>query len=292
MSFMKSNGGSGIGDDCAGYPSNTICSIRLKLIVVIPAFNEEGSLGHVIARVPRRFSPLVDVEVLVVNDGSMDQTEEIAKAAGCDHIVAFLRNRGLGAAVREGLREAYRLGADLAIMIDADDEYPADYIPQIVEPILAGRADYVLASRFKRRVKGMKLYRRVGNVCFTLLQILLLRRWISDGQTGFRAFSRAVLRDLEIIHDYNYAQVMTMNIVRKGYRITEIDIPYKVRETGESFITFRGYMTNVLPAIWLEFRRKQVKLPILSMDNKQVQPEWYTEVSMQEEIDLFRRWSR
>lgn len=226
-----------------------------KLLIVIPAYNEEASIGQVIAKVPRNFSPQVNTEILVVNDGSQDRTVEMAEQAGCDYLITFDHNRGLGAAVREGLREAYCLGADLAVMIDADDEYPADQIPRVVAPILADRADYVLASRFKRKVRGMKLHRRIGNFCFTLLQVVLLRQWITDGQTGMRAFSRSVLRDLEIIHDYNYAQVMTMNIVRQGYRLSEVDIPYKVRRTGESFITFRGYLGHVIPAIWKEWRR-------------------------------------
>lgn len=225
-----------------------------KLIIVIPAFNEEASIGEVITKVPRKFRQDVHVEVLVVNDGSIDQTVEVALAAGADHILTYERNKGLGAAVREGMRKAYELGADLAVMIDADNEYPADHIPRVVAPILAGQADYVLASRFLRRVRGMKLYRRMGNYFFTFLQILLLRTWITDGQTGFRAFTRNVLRDMEIIHDYNYAQVMTINILRQGYRLCEVDIPYQVRQTGESFITYR-YVTNVFPAIWRELRR-------------------------------------
>ncbi|GEN34991.1 glycosyltransferase family 2 protein [Aneurinibacillus danicus] len=229
-----------------------------KLIVVIPAFNEEASLGTVIGKVPRSFNPQLTVEVLVVDDGSTDRTVEVAERAGADHILSFSRNRGLGAAVREGLKEAYRLAADLAVMIDADDEYPAEHIPRVVVPILTDAADYVLASRFRRRVRGMKLYRRLGNYFFTALQSVLLRTWITDGQTGFRAFSRSVLRDMDILHDYNYAQVMTMNIVRQGYRLAEIDIPYKVRETGQSFITFR-YLLHVFPAIWREWRRKDIK---------------------------------
>ncbi|MED0669486.1 glycosyltransferase family 2 protein [Aneurinibacillus aneurinilyticus] len=229
-----------------------------KLIIVIPAFNEEASLGTVIGKIPRAFDSQVRVEVLVVDDGSVDNTVEVAERAGAEHILSFPHNRGLGAAVREGLKEAYRLGADAAIMIDADDEYPAEHIPRVVEPVFTGKADYVLASRFRRRVRGMKLYRRLGNYFFTALQTVLLRTWITDGQTGFRAFSRPVLRDMDILHDYNYAQVMTINIVCQGYRLAEVDIPYKVRETGESFITFR-YLAHVFPAIWREWRRSIVK---------------------------------
>ncbi|WP_052475858.1 glycosyltransferase family 2 protein [Cohnella kolymensis] len=228
----------------------------LKLIVVIPALNEESSVGQVIRKVPRAFNPEVDVQVLVVNDGSTDRTPDVSFLEGADYVISSPERRGLGAAVREGLREAYRLGADVAVMIDADDEYPADHIPQVVEPVLTGSADYVLASRFAGRIQGMKLHRRLGNYTFTLLQMMLLRRKITDGQTGLRAFSRAALQRLDIIHDYNYAQVMTLNLVRQGFRMAEVPIPYKTRTTGTSFIRFWPYMSRVLPAIVREMARK------------------------------------
>lgn len=228
-----------------------------KLIVVIPALNEADSIHKVINKIPRQFDPHLTVEVLVVDDGSTDDTITVARQAGAEHVLSFKKNRGLGAAVREGLREAYQLGADFAVMIDADDEYPAEFIPQAIAPIQQGESDYVLASRFAGTIRGMRLNRRLGNYMFTLLQIILLRKRITDGQTGFRAFSRAVLRDMDIIHDYNYAQVMTLNIVRQGYRLAEVPIPYKVRTTGSSFIRFWPYMSKVLPAIIREMSRKQ-----------------------------------
>lgn len=238
-----------------------------KLIVVIPALNEEASIGTVIRKVPRHFDPGIDVEVLVVNDGSTDRTEDRAFEAGADYVLTFPGRRGLGAAVRTGLKKACGLGADYAVMIDADDEYPADYIPQAVQPIRKGRADYVLASRFAGRISGMKTHRRLGNYMFTLLQMILLGKIITDGQTGFRAFSREVLEKMDIIHDYNYAQVMTLNIVRQGFRMAEVPIPYKVRTTGTSFIRFWPYMRRVLPAIAAEMKRKP-EVPRLHDDDR------------------------
>lgn len=234
----------------------------MKVIVFIPALNEEDSIAHVIQKVPRHFHPNVTVEVLVIDDGSTDRTVAVAKEAGADHIVSFAKNGGLGAAVRAGLQESYHLGADISVMIDADDEYPADEIPNILEPIFAGKADYTMGSRFRGTIRGMKLHRRLGNYCFTMLQCLLLRKWIRDGQSGMRAFSRQAMEHGEIIHDYNYAQVITLNLVRKGFRVQEVPITYKVRKTGESFISFRKYMTRVFPAIWKEMTRPIEKVTI------------------------------
>lgn len=225
------------------------------LYIVIPARNEEGAIGEVIRKVPRDFRPDVAVKVLVVDDGSTDRTVPVALAAGADEIYTMPANTGLGAAVRAGLREAYQRGADLAVMIDADNEYPAEQIPELVEPLFAEQADYVMGSRFMGTIKGMKWHRRLGNYFFTAVQMILLRRFIYDGQSGMRAFTREALADLEIIHDYNYAQVMTLNLVRKGYRLQEIPIRYQVRTTGTSFIRFGAYISKVFPAIWREMRR-------------------------------------
>ncbi|TXK87521.1 glycosyltransferase family 2 protein, partial [Parageobacillus sp. SY1] len=109
---------------------------------------------------------------------------------------------------------------------------------------------------------GMKWHRRLGNYFFTFLQSLLLRTWIYDGQSGMRAFSRQAMEHAEIIHDYNYAQVITLNLVRKGFRVKEVPIRYQVRTTGQSFIKFRAYVTAVIPAIWKEMRRPVKKVVI------------------------------
>ncbi|WP_219834447.1 glycosyltransferase family 2 protein [Paenibacillus sp. R14(2021)] len=229
--------------------------MKKKLVVFLPAHNEELNIKQVIARIPREMGGGWQVEVLVIDDGSTDATVEEARAAGAEHIVSFAANRGLGAAVREGLAGCVRLGADIGLMIDADNEYPAEEIPNVIAPIREGRADYTMGSRFKGTISGMKLHRRIGNVCFTLLQVLLLRRMIWDGQSGMRGFSREAMEHAEIIHDYNYAQVLTLNLLRQGFVMEEVPITYQVRVYGQSFIKFRKYVGSVLPAIWKEMRR-------------------------------------
>lgn len=235
---------------------------KQKVIVFLPAYNEEESIAKVISGIPRDFHPMVEVEALIIDDGSKDKTVDEAKAAGAEHIVRHGINRGLGAAVRTGLKESYSRGADIAVMIDADGEYPAAEIPELIQPILDGKADYTMGSRFLGTIKGMKLHRRLGNYCFTILQCLLLRKLIFDGQSGMRAFSRQAAEHAEIIHDYNYAQVLTLNLVRKGFRVQEVPINYNVRSAGTSFITFKGYMSSVFPAIVKEMRRPVKKVKI------------------------------
>ncbi|MEV5030652.1 glycosyltransferase family 2 protein [Paenibacillus sp. LPE1-1-1.1] len=230
-----------------------------KLVVFIPAHNEEANIASVIARVPRDFHPKYDVKVIIIDDGSTDRTVEIAKEAGADYVHSFEKNRGLGAAVREGLRQSCLLDADIGLMIDADNEYPPEQIPEVVAPIMDRTADYTFGSRFKGSIAGMKLHRRLGNYFFTLLQSVLLRKWIYDGQSGMRGFSREAMECAEIIHDYNYAQVLTLNLLRKGFRLQEVPIAYKVRTQGQSFIKFRQYVNSVIPAIYKEMKRPALR---------------------------------
>lgn len=235
---------------------------QTHVIVFLPAYNEEDSIAEVIKKVPKEIAKNIKIEILVVDDGSTDKTIKVAKESGANYIYQSQQNQGLGAAVRTGLAESYRLGADIAVMIDADNEYPANEIPNLIFPILEGDADYTMGSRFLGTIKGMKLHRRLGNYFFTLIQSILLRTWIYDGQSGMRAFSRQAMRHAEIIHDYNYAQVLTLNLVRKGFRMKEVPITYQVRTKGQSFIKFNAYMTKVFPAIFNEMNRKVEKVKV------------------------------
>ncbi len=222
--------------------------------MVVPAMDEEATIGELLDRIAGVRVPGYELFTVVVDDGSSDRTGEISRGRGAT-VVRHEKNRGLGAAVRTGLRSAVEEGADLVAYLDADLEYYPEDIPRLVEPILRGRADYVLGSRFRGEsgVRGMRAYRWLGNHAFTALLVLLMRRPITDGQTGMRAFSREAAANAEIIHDYNYAQVLTLDLVRKGYRLIEVPIRYRLREHGASFISWR-YPAKVLPAIWRELR--------------------------------------
>lgn len=223
-----------------------------RIAVVIPAKDEAATIGALLDGISTVSVPGHDLHPIVVDDGSADATAAIARNRGAA-VVSHPENRGLGAAVRTGLRAAVASGAIAVAYLDADLEYAPEDIPKIVEPVLCGRADYVLGSRFRGGVRGMRLYRRVGNYAFTALLVLLTRTKMTDGQTGMRGFSREAADRAEIVHDYNYAQVLTLDLLRKGFRLEEVPIRYRVREHGESFIRW-SYPAKVLPAIWREMR--------------------------------------
>lgn len=225
----------------------------MRLIaVVVPAKDEEATIGELLERISTVEVPGYGLRIFVIDDDSEDRTAELARKKGAT-VVRHPENRGLGAAVRTGLQAAVEAGAVAVAYLDADLEYYPEDIPKLIEPILASRADYVLGSRFRGGVRGMRLYRRIGNYVFTALQILLTRTLMTDGQTGMRAFSREAARSAEIIHDYNYAQVLTLDLLKKGFWMEEVPIRYKIREHGESFIRW-SYPAKVLPAIWRELR--------------------------------------
>lgn len=236
-----------LGDEADGVPQGDVWA-------VMPAFDEEASVAEVVARVPRTVEGR-RCRVLVVDDGSRDATAERALAAGADLVVRHERNRGLGAAVRTGLETALRMGAAAAVILDADGEYDPEAVPDVLRPVLSGRADYVLGSRFPHGYRVMTPSRRWGNVLFTALQVLLTGRPIADGQTGMRAFSRAALGAAEIVHDYNYAQVLTIDLLRKGCRLAQVPVPYRLRRTGTSFVRFPSYPLRVLPAMLVAWLR-------------------------------------
>ena len=204
------------------------------LAIVIPAYNEAEALPDVLARLPR--GELGETAVIVVDDGSTDDTAEVAEREGADLVVRHGAKRGLGAALRTGLETARGRAARAAVYLDADLEYDPAEIPQLLAPIEAGEADYVLGSRFLGTREGHKLFRSLGNRVFTLALSIVAGRSISDGQTGFRAFSASALNVAEIVHDYNYAQVLTLNLLRKGMRLAEVPISYRSRARGRSFI--------------------------------------------------------
>ena len=218
------------------------------MAVLIPAHNEAENLPGVLAAIPSAQEVGHPLHVMVVDDGSSDGTAEVARAFGAE-VIVHETNRGLGAALRTGLERARDLGAGAAVYLDGDGEYDPREIPRLLAPILAGQADYVLGSRFKGRPQGMKRLRRISNRAFTLLLSFLAGRRLSDGQTGFRAFSRRALEVAEIVHDYNYAQVLTLDLLHKGMRLAEVPVSYRVRQRGRSFIRYHQYLWKVVPAM-------------------------------------------
>ncbi|MFD9942176.1 lysylphosphatidylglycerol synthase domain-containing protein [Nonomuraea sp. NPDC059023] len=221
------------------------------VVVFIPVHNEEATIGEVVARLPRTVSgrPVV---TLVIDDGSADASADRARAAGA-MVLPQPRNLGLGAAVRRGLAEASARSPAVAVYLDADLEYFPEDLESLAAPVLSGAADYVVGSRFSGTIERMLPHRRFGNRVLTLwVRWLTRRRDLTDGQSGYRAFSPEAARAAEVIHDYNYAQVLTLDLLAKGFAYQEVPIRYAFRQSGESFVKLGRYLRKVIPAVHRE----------------------------------------
>src|SRR4051812_22598924 len=159
------------------------------IVLVLPARNEAGRVGDVVRRLPPAIAGH-PTRCLVVDDGSTDDTAAEAIAAGA-FLVHHHPGRGLGAAVLRGLREALALGPVAVAFCDADGEYAPEELDRLVAPVLAGRADYVVGSRFTGDIRRMLPHRRAGNRLLTAALSLLAGRWLTDGQSGYRALAPA-----------------------------------------------------------------------------------------------------
>lgn len=220
------------------------------VVLFMPAYNEADSVAAVVRRVPSKAAGR-EVICLVIDDGSTDETAELAREAGAS-VVELPANRGLGAAVRTGFEEALKHDPAAVAFCDADGEYAPEELDKLVAPILEGQADYVVGSRFDGEIERMLPHRRFGNLVLTRLLSWVARRRISDGQSGYRAFSPRAVTSAEVIHDFNYAQVLTLDLLAKGMTYAEVPISYRFRTTGESFIKLGRYLRAVVPAVYRE----------------------------------------
>jgi len=234
-------------------PRPRIPGPEAPVVVMVPVHDEEATVGEVVRTLPRTVQRR-HVVALVVDDGSTDRSAQVAREAGAI-VVAQPRNLGLGAAVRRGLAEAAALDPAAVVYLDADLEYDPAEVARLAAPVLDGSADYVVGSRFAGDIRRMLPHRRLGNVVLTRWVRWMARLPVTDGQSGYRAFSPRAAAEAEIIHDYNYAQVLTLNLAGKGFVYREVPISYAFRASGSSFVRLGRYLRSVVPAVRRELNR-------------------------------------
>ncbi len=209
-------------NDLVSLPKEAKRQNDVHLVVIIPAYNEEKTIGNVIHSLPRNCAR--KVEVLVVNDGSQDRTKEFALQAGADRVVSHTTNKGLGITFRDGIDEALKMGADIIVNIDADGQFNPQDIPRLIQPILDQKADMATCSRFKdpRLTPRMPAIKIFGNRFFAEVLNLLLHKKYYDTQCGFRAYSKEAALNLVLFGRFTYTQEVFIDLVKKGFRIVEI----------------------------------------------------------------------
>ena len=204
-----------------------------KTVVLIPAYNEERQIAAVIGRV-RHAVP--ECDVLVVNDGSLDQTAAVARSAGAT-VVTHPFNMGYGVAIQSGYKYAYCQGYDFLVQIDGDGQHDAAYISTLLEPVLAGETDFALGSRFLQQESYRpSLSRRLGILFFRRLVSVLIGREITDPTSGYQAMNREVIRFFagDIFPcDYPDAD-MLVTLNRAGFRLRELPVRMYANQEGKS----------------------------------------------------------
>jgi glycosyltransferase involved in cell wall biosynthesis len=215
----------------------------MKLIIQIPCLNEEESLPTTLADLPRRVDGFDEVEWLVIDDGSRDRTVEVARENGVDHVVRLTNNKGLAQGFQAGLDASLKLGADVIVNTDADNQYNAADIPKLVAPIIRGEADLVIGDREVRTIEH-----------FSPLKVLLQRlgSWVvrrasetkvPDTTSGFRAYNREAALQVQVVSRFTYT---LETVIQAGKMLVAIDhVPIRTNPKMRESRLFRSVSSYV-----------------------------------------------
>ncbi len=202
----------------------------MKLIIQIPCYNEEDSLPTTLKQLPREVEGIECVEWLIIDDGSTDRTIEVAKANGVDHIVRFPQNQGLAKAFIKGIDACCSLGADIIVNTDADNQYCADDIPTLIQPIISGEADMVVGERPISKIQHFSPIKKFLQKFGSFVVRQLSHTNIIDAPSGFRAFNKHAAMQLNVFNEYTYTLETIIQAGHKGIALASVPI----RVNGET----------------------------------------------------------
>lgn len=198
----------------------------MKLVITIPAYNEEQTIADVIKEIPRIIPGVDSVQVLVLNDGSRDQTAAVARASGADVVVSHKGNQGLAKTFQDAIEHALLLGADIIVNTDADNHYNQSRIPDLIQPILDHRADVVIGGRVVRTFHDMPSANRYLNQLGSrFVSRLLGRKDTLDVSTGFRAYTRDAALKLHVFSRHTYTHETLIQSLDQQLTVVEVPIP-------------------------------------------------------------------
>jgi glycosyltransferase involved in cell wall biosynthesis len=196
----------------------------MHLIIQIPCYNEATTLPQVISTLPQQMPGILCLEILIIDDGSTDNTVAVARQLGVQHIVRHSQNRGLAAAFQTGLETCLRLGADIIINTDGDNQYPGHQIPNLVEPILQGQADIVIGDRQTQTITHFSPLKKTLQQWGSWVVRLASGTNVPDATSGFRAYSREAALRLTILTHYTYTLETIIQAGKKGLVVAHIPI--------------------------------------------------------------------
>ena len=222
----------------------------MKLIIQIPCFNEEEVLAITYADLPTEIDGIDAIETLIINDGSTDNTVEIAREIGIDHIVSFKRNKGLARGFAAGIEKCLELGADIIVNTDADNQYCGADIAKLVKPIIDKKADVVIGDRETSKIQHFSIFKKVLQKSGSALVRKLSNTDIPDAVSGFRAFSREAALNINVLTEFSYT---IENLIQLGHeKLKIIAVPIrtndKLRES-RLFKSVPSFIKNQLATI-------------------------------------------
>jgi glycosyltransferase involved in cell wall biosynthesis len=200
----------------------------LKLIIQIPCYNEQATLSHTLADLPKKIEGIDIIEILIINDGSTDRTVEVAQENGVEHIVSFKKNHGLARAFAAGVEKCLELGADIIVNTDADNQYSGRDISNLVEPILRGDADVVVGDRQTEKMKQFSCAKRFLQKFGSAFVRRLSDTDVADAVSGFRAYSRESAMRINILTEFSYTVENLIQLGSDRLKITSIPISANV----------------------------------------------------------------
>lgn len=215
----------------------------MKLIIQIPCFNEAAILPKTLTQLPREVQGFDAVEILVVDDGSIDQTAAVARQHGADHLVHLSRHLGLAQAFTHGLDACVRLGADVIVNTDADNQYRAEDIQKLVQPILADEAEMVIGDRGVKSVAHFPVHKRLLQAFGSRVVSATAGFNIPDATSGFRALTREVALETLVLSNYSYTLETLIQAGAKKVRVSFVPIDTNPPERpSRLFSSIRNYL--------------------------------------------------
>ncbi|MBI1878108.1 MAG: glycosyltransferase family 2 protein [Chloroflexi bacterium] len=196
----------------------------MRLFIQIPCYNEAATLPQVISNLPKTIPNVHQVEVLVIDDGSTDNTSMVARQLGVQHVVHHAQNRGLAMAFQTGLEACLRLGADIIVNTDGDNQYPSDQIPKLIEPILQGRADIVIGDRQTHTIAHFSPFKKILQQWGSWVVRIASGTNVPDATSGFRAYSREAALRLNVLTNYTYTLETIIQAGKKGLVVAPVPI--------------------------------------------------------------------
>ena len=196
----------------------------MKLIIQIPCYNEEETLKIALSALPKKIEGIDEIEILIIDDGSKDDTVRIAQEFGVNHIVSHPRNLGLAKAFTTGLNKALENGADIVVNTDADNQYCADDIEKLVQPILNNEADIVIGARPVNNIKEFSPLKKLFQNLGSLVMRFISSTKVEDAPSGFRAFSRQAAMQLNVFDRYTYTMETIIQAKAKGLRVESVPV--------------------------------------------------------------------